>query len=179
MATVMWWCWILIVFSACEPIRAPHRAQRPERYTKLNEAPRPMKARADDSVTVYQTKVPDAAYVEVALIANIDGTENDAIFKLKRSAATIGCDGLVLHGSRTEEVGSSSSLPLSTGGGVAVSKVSVTGICIMFVEDPGSWREPVQRDECEVGRERIAATPSPEEKYRLIRDLPPECHKTP
>lgn len=130
-----------------------------------------MKARADDSVTVYQTKVPDAAYVEVALIANVARTENDGTFKLKRSAATIGCDGLVLHGARTEAVESSSS--------PTVSEVSVTGICIMFVEDPGSWREPVQRDECEVARERIAATPSPEEKYRLIRDLPPECHRTP
>jgi len=158
--------WIVLIAFAigCQPTTAPVRAPRPERYTKLNEPPRPLKPRAEGTVTVYNTKIPDDKYVEVALLADTASNENDAVAKLMRSAATVGCDGIVINGPRRE----------------SLKEVSASATCIMFVTDPGTWREPppLAADECEAKRAEIQQADA-QDKYRLIKALPIECHVNP
>ena len=183
-----------LVLLACEPPVAAPGPQGPARSTKLNEPPRAMPARSPSSVTIYQVKPPEAPFVEVYRIADLGENENVALDTLRQSSAYLGCDGLIIGGSRVESVIAGS-----------VQKVSLPGTCIMFVRDPGTWQpppasatpaspppppppsgspspapssEPLPQDapECIQARSKIFATKDPRERARIIHSLPSHCH---
>lgn len=169
--------WMFIaVFAGCAPGVTPPASPlsgnaKPERQTKLNESPRPMKPRALDTVTIYRTKVPSADYVEVSELFDSGDDDMDALDKLKLSAAGVGCDGLILGDVRAE--GDS---PRVFGGGHVVSSVGVSGTCIMFTQDPGTWRPSEIDARCAADRDRLFATKDPDERLAITRAMPRACH---
>jgi hypothetical protein len=143
------------------------RSTGPDFYTKLNEPPRPMEARAADSVAIYSTKAPDVKYVEVAQISDDGDDEAAALSELKRSAAEVGCDGLILQTTKI----------VSVANGEA-SDMRATGVCIMYVEGDGAWRAPTAEDDsCRAKRARLASAHTSDEKHEIIRSMPVECHR--
>src|SRR6476619_176312 len=82
----------------CVPVTQPTRTPKePDYNTKLNNSPRPMQPRAEDSVAILSTRTPEAKYVEVAQLADDGDDEAAALVELKHSAAHVGCDGLILQ----------------------------------------------------------------------------------
>lgn len=149
---------------AAQPAR---HSKGPGFYTKLNNPPRPMEARAEDSVAIFSTKAPEAKYVEVAQIADDGENEGAALTELKRSAAQVGCDGLILQ--TTQVVG------VSRG---EASNMRASGVCIMYVERDGSWRAPTaEEDPCRAARARLASARTSEEKHEIVRSMPIDCHR--
>ena len=173
----------------------------PERFTKLNESPRPMSARAPASVQIYQVKPPEEPFVEVYQLADLGSNENEALELLRLSSARFGCDGLIVGPSRVEsasysgrnQAGLAGPSSASSAGYSRVDQISLAGTCIMFVQDPQTWRAPDpdspslgerQRDltpqqieVCARGRERIFATKDPRKRAQVAGELPPECHR--
>lgn len=143
----------------------PPRNAAPERETQLNKSPRPMKARAPETVTIYQTKVPAAPYVEVSELVDIGDNETDALDKLKLSAAGVGCDGLIVGTAHVE-------FPVTFG-----IDVNVSGTCIMFAQDPGTWRPSEIDARCAADRDRLFAAKDPDERVAIARSMPPDCHR--
>lgn len=143
----------------------------PDGYTKLNESPRPMKARAPETVTIYRTKAPAADYVEVSELVDHGSDEAGALDQLKLSAAGVGCDGLVVGASRADSVAK------RFGGGTEVFSVAITGTCIMFSQDPGTWRPSAIDARCAADRDRLFAAKDPDEKLAIARSMPPDCHR--
>jgi len=172
---------MMIAVLGCVPPSAAPRAPGPARYTKLNEAPRPMPARSPWSVTIYQVRTPAEPFVEVGRLADLGQNENVALETLRSSAGHLGCDGLIIGGSLVESIIAGS-----------VQQVSVPGTCIMFVRDPGTWRPPEPKpatqqpappesdlmspDVCARARARIFAAKDPRERARIISSMPSECH---
>jgi len=165
------------VFVGCAPaVSSPpsttlSRNATPEHSTKLNESPRPMKPRALDSVTIYKTKVPAADYVEVSELADSGDDGTEALDKLKLSAAGVGCDGLIIGEQRIE-----ADRPRVFGGGHVVSSIGISGTCIMFVQDPGTWRPSEIDARCAADRDRLSATKDPDERLAITRAMPRACH---
>jgi hypothetical protein len=147
----------------------PPNAQ-PEHYTKLNESPRPMKARAPETVTIYRTKVPDAPYVEVSELVDSGDDEAEALDKLELSAAGVGCDGLIIGGVLPERTS-------MMFGHAHVTAVESSGTCIMFAQDPGTWRPSKLDARCAADRDRLFAAKDPEERAAIARSMPPDCHR--
>jgi hypothetical protein len=176
---------LAIALLGCEPPILAPPAQGPARSSKLNEPPRPMAARAPASVTLYQVQMPAEPFVEVVRITDLGDNENVALEALRRSAAYLGCDGLVLGSWFPESIIAGS-----------VQRVSLAGTCIMFVRDPGTWRAPEaaaeeapassaaappaalpqDADECVAARAKVLAAKDPRERMRLIRSMPSKCH---
>jgi hypothetical protein len=169
-----------VALLGCEPPIVAPRAQGPARNTKLNESPRPMAARSPASVTIFQVRAPAEPFAEIARIADLGENENVALEALRRSAAHLGCDGLVLG----------SWFPESIVAGT-VQRVSLAGTCIMFVRDPGTWQAPEpepqpeapapptlpqDEDECVRARAKVLEAKDPRERTRLIRSMPSKCH---
>jgi hypothetical protein len=138
---------------------------------------------------IFRTKTPEDKYVEVAMIAELAPNENVGIEKLRRAAAGVGCDGVIVSSTQVETVrsGKPSFDVLDTGERAStVDEVSVSGTCIMFETDNGSWKAPEAGEEpagpdprphCSAGKERIAAERDSVRKHELIRALPSECHQ--
>ena len=144
----------------------PSRNATPERNTKLNESPRPMKARATETVTIYRRKVPEAEYVEVSELGDTGGDEAIALDKLKLSAAGVGCDGLIVGAVRPER-------SMMSGG----PAVTISGTCIMFEQDPGTWQPSAIDARCAADRDRLFAAKDPEQRAAIARSMPPDCHR--
>lgn len=144
----------------------------PESYTKLNESPRPMKPRAPATVQLYRTKHPDAPYVEVGELGDTGGDEAAALDKLELSAAGVGCDGLIVGSARNERT-----VADFTGNGARVAGVALSGTCIMFEQDPGTWRPSEFDVRCNADKERLFAAKDPDEKAAIARSIPPECNR--
>jgi hypothetical protein len=168
----------LLALLACEPPGTAPGPQAPARSTKLNESPRPMPARSPSSVTIYKVKPPEASFVEVYQLTELGENEHVALDTLRLSAARLGCDGLVIGGSRVETVAWHS-----------VQTLRLSGTCIMFAQNPGTWQappppdspppsEPLPQDapECIQARSKIFATKDPQERARIIHSMPPSCH---
>jgi hypothetical protein len=70
-------------------------------YTQTNAPPHPMVARAPEAVDVYRLAPNDKPYVETGILDETGywggGTDN-ADRLLRRKAAEIGCDALVVQG---------------------------------------------------------------------------------
>jgi hypothetical protein len=142
-----------------------------------------MPARAPASVQIYQVRPPEAPFVEVYALTDLGANENEALEALRLSSARFGCDGLIVGASRVK-----------TAYRYQVYEVNLAGTCIMFVQDPQTWRAPPEPDapspserqrdltpqqieECDRGRARIFATKDPHERARIAGSLPPECHR--
>src|SRR5579863_7942781 len=63
----------------------------------LNAPPHPMTARTPDSVEVFTAGPPTRPRVDVAVLVN--NITTDPLGDLRRRAAALGCDGLVIDGS--------------------------------------------------------------------------------
>jgi hypothetical protein len=99
-------------------------------YTQLQSPPHALTRRAPSTVEVCQTE-PTRAYVTVGIVE----TQPDSVYaethmtpelveKMRREAARVGCDALVLQGSTPA--------PAATLGGRAVASVSYRGACAVF-----------------------------------------------
>jgi hypothetical protein len=126
-----------------------------------------MKARAAETVTIYRTKVPDAKYVEVSELVDTGDNETDALEELKLAAAGVGCDGLIVGEVRPERAAVL----------VRRGEVNISGTCIMFAEDPGTWRPSPIDARCAADRDRLFAAKDPEERAAIARGMPPDCHR--
>jgi hypothetical protein len=99
-------------------------------YTQLASPPHALARRDPSTVEVCQSE-PARPYVTVGIVE----TQPDSVYaetqmspelveKMRREAARVGCDALILHGS--------SPAPPSTLGGRAVASVSYRGACAVF-----------------------------------------------
>lgn len=164
-----------VLLVGCAPaVTAPTsgplaRDATPERSTKLNESPRPMKPRAAETVAIYRTKVPAADYVEVSELVDTGDDETEALDKLKLSAAGVGCDGLIVGGARP----ASQTMRFGT---THITSVDISGTCIMFTQDPGTWRPSEIDARCAADRERLFAAKDPDERLAITRAMPRACH---
>jgi len=145
------------------------RNATPEHETKLNASPRPMKPRAPETVAIYRTKVPAAEYVEVSELVDTGDDETEALDKLKLSAAGVGCDGLIVGAVRAEA-------ETMRFGNTHITSVDISGTCIMFTQDPGTWRPSGIDARCAADRERLFATKDPDERLAITRAMPRACH---
>lgn len=134
-----------------------------------NESPRPMKPRAPETVMIYRTKSPEGEYVEVADLGDVGDDEAEALQKLELSAAGVGCDGLIVGTARAASMAQHL-------GGSHVSAVEFSGTCIMFAQDPGTWRPSPLDARCAADRERLFAA-KPEERAAIARSMPIDCHR--
>ena len=113
--------------------------------TPLNQTPRPLTSRSPESVEVFTTKLPTRPYVEVSLIQaeRVDASRHLAA--MRKKAARIGCDAIVLNslGSNTTvsatsyaqaHSGHSRATYASYGSGDAVSGSAST--CIVWTTAP-------------------------------------------
>jgi hypothetical protein len=161
---------LAVLLVGCAPgLTSPEssRNPRPERYTSLNQSPRPMKARAAETVTIYRTQVPAARYVEVSELVDTGEDETEALDTLKLSAAGIGCDGLILGVVRPERAAMN----------FGTRRVNIAGTCIMFEQDPGTWRPSEIDARCAADRDRLFAAKDPEQRAAIARSMPPDCHR--
>jgi hypothetical protein len=66
-------------------------------FTHTNKSPRPLHARAADSVEIYTTSKPTRPYIVVGLMRAIERAGPAwAIESMRARAAEIGCDGIVM-----------------------------------------------------------------------------------
>lgn len=166
---------VLAGLVGCDPLppQAPYRTPKPEEHTRLNASPRELRPRTPESVTFYRTKAPDAEFVEVYAMTDTGENETEALEKVKQSAAGLGCDGVILSQTRPQETAVK---PFSVVHTVETVKVAVSGTCIVFAQDPGTW-QAAPEDTCVAGRRRILATTDPQQRAQIARELPPECHQ--
>ena len=74
------------------------------RFAKINPAPRPMVPRPLSSVQVFAASMPTRPYVEVGIVQGRRSSEYSShgmpqiINEMKRKAARLGCDALVVKG---------------------------------------------------------------------------------
>jgi len=165
----------LIALVGCVPTGAPPETTpnaTPERYSKLNESPRLMKSRAPATVQLYRTQHPGAPYVEVGELGDTGSNEAEALDNLKLSAAGVGCDGLIVGSARNEVTVSG-----VTGTVRRVASVSLSGTCIMFEQDPGTWRPSAFDARCEADKKRLFAAKDPDEKVAIAQSMPPDCNR--
>jgi hypothetical protein len=79
--------------------------------TGINPAPHPMTARPIDSVEVFTSTAPTRPHIDVAILeAKQSSTFSvdrmpEIITELRKRAAEIGCDGLVINGPNNSVVG--------------------------------------------------------------------------
>ena len=82
------------------------------RFVATNPSPRPLQARAAETVDVYTTGAPSVAYTEVGIIQSRQSSElsrddmPEIIQKMRGEAAKIGCDGVIINGASDKVVGS-------------------------------------------------------------------------
>lgn len=58
-----------------------------------------------------------------------------------------------------------------------VTGVGISGTCIMFAQDPGTWRPSEIDARCAADRDRLFAAKDPEERAAIARSMPPDCHR--
>lgn len=110
------------------------------KVTSLRPSPRPLTARAVDSVVIYKHDAPANA-IDVYTLDAQDGSADERLGELRARAAQLGCDGLVVHldtaTERREVTSASTTGSLIDRHEVAPSHTSAT--CIVLPQtDPGS-----------------------------------------
>jgi len=105
--------------------------------TVINPSPRPLTPRRPESVQIFSSGPPPRPHVDVAYLEaeqqtdlSLDGTA-DFIAKLRRHAAALGCDGVVIGGNTNHATGSIIDYH------VPVSLRGMTATCIVYVPEPG------------------------------------------
>jgi hypothetical protein len=133
-------------------------------YTNTNPAPRPLRARAAESVEVYTSAAPPRPYTEVGVI-RAHGRGHDALEQavqgMRAKAAAVGCDGVVVTSTSSNE-----------------QHAIYTGACFLYADvtshAPPPPSGPPGAHTCEAQLAELRAAPN-EGKPELVRRLPPEC----
>jgi hypothetical protein len=102
-------------------------------FTPTNTPPRPMSARAPETVEVFTSGQPDRPYVEVGMLEAQQSSEfssdnmSEIVSALRTEAAKKGCDGLIVTGSNDAVTGN-----VTDGDGYTTTLKGYRGACIMF-----------------------------------------------
>jgi hypothetical protein len=133
-------------------------------FTSTNRPPRPLKARAFDSVEIYTTSSPPRPYAEVGLLRAIErgnvGPQDWAIASMRTKAAEVGCDGIIITGALvTEHSGA--------------SQVHHSSTCFLYAADT-TWKAP----DCDAMLAEVRRAPN-DAKASLVQLVPPECYAAP
>jgi hypothetical protein len=149
-------------------------------FTSTNRPPRPLKARAFDSVEIYTTSSPPRPYAEVGLLRAIErgnvGPQDWAIASMRTKAAEVGCDGIIITGALvTEHSGA--------------SQVHHSSTCFLYAADT-TWKAPAQwtggasgtkpdgSPDCDAMLTEVRRAPN-DAKASLVQLVPPECYAAP
>jgi hypothetical protein len=94
-------------------------AYTPLNYTPLNQPPHDLKPRAPEQIQIFSSGAPERPHVDVGLLSVQEGsggyeTQASLIDALRQSAATKGCDALMLMPPRTARTPSDLPGPLDT-----------------------------------------------------------------
>lgn len=122
--------WALVVFSFCG-------CGTTIRYAATNPPPRAMTPRDPSTVGMFQTGVPDRPYTEVGILSARQSSQysvsdlQDIVDAMRKRAAQIGCDAVVITGSDKEVVGSSTTSQ-GTGSGSVHTLEGIKGVCIVY-----------------------------------------------
>jgi hypothetical protein len=104
------------------------------RFTPTNPSPRPMQERDPGSVHVYTTGHPEIPYIEVGVIQSRQSSElsshemPEIIQEMRKKAARIGCDGVIINGANNTVVGHQN----VDGSGSTSTLEGYWGACIMY-----------------------------------------------
>lgn len=107
-------------------------------FAPTNPSPRPMAPRHPDTVQVFTTGNPEVPYVEVGIIQSRQSSRlslhemPEMIRELRKEAAKIGCDGVILNGANNTTEGH-----VIDGDGSAGTLEGFWGACIMWVHAGG------------------------------------------
>ena len=110
--------------------------------TKLNQPPRPMQPRAVETVQVFAAGPPmrprvDVAYLEAEQSSSFSTHKTpEIISNLRKKAADMGCDGVVIGGTGSRDPGVRDTETWITDD--QKGRKSVYGTCIMFTDGPPS-----------------------------------------
>lgn len=112
-------------------------------WVPTNPSPRPMAPRPTSTVEVWTTGVPNRPYTEVGLISAQQSSEfsqhqmPQIIMELRKEAARIGCDAVMLQGKSDKVVGGGSTT-LGTGSSSTTTLEGFWGACLMYLDaQPG------------------------------------------
>ena len=103
------------------------------RFTPTNPAPTAMVPKAPEQVHIYTTGNPQVAYVEVGIIQSRQSSRMstddmpEIIQEMRKEAAKIGCDGVIINGEANATVGSQDEDGGSTG-----TLEGFWGACIVY-----------------------------------------------
>ena len=106
-------------------------------FAATNPSPRPLTARAAETVSVFATGLPDQPFVEVGIIQARQSSEfsvdelPEILAERRVEAGRRGCDGLVINGTRDSSSSTNAIL-----GHTSSSRTleGFWGACIVFVE---------------------------------------------
>jgi len=104
------------------------------RTTTINPAPHAMQPRPPASVQIYSSGPPQLPYVDVAYLEAEQTTSlsvhdtPEMLANLRKQAAAMGCDGVVLGG-----ITHSADSVVSVAADVSSSRKGITATCIMFL----------------------------------------------
>lgn len=105
-------------------------------FVPTNTAPRPMHARAPQTVQVISSGAPDRPFVEVGIIESQQSSRysvdemSDIIASMRSKAARIGCDALLIQGQNDTEAGTSRGLFKGTTDTHTLK--GYRGLCLMY-----------------------------------------------
>lgn len=108
-------------------------------WVPTNPSPRPMASRPVSTVEVWTTGVPNRPYTEVGLISARQSSDlsthemPEIIMELRKEAARIGCDAVMLQGKDDKVVGGGSSFR-GTGSSSTTTLEGYWGACLMYLD---------------------------------------------
>lgn len=104
-------------------------------FTPTNPSPRAMQSKSPDQVHVYTSSMPERPFTEVGIIQSRQSSElsldemPEIIQEMRKEAAKIGCDGVILNGTNNKTVGHH-----DRHGGSTNTLEGYWGTCIMYQE---------------------------------------------
>lgn len=104
-------------------------------FTPTNPSPRAMQPKAPEQVHVYTSTMPEVPFTEVGIIQARQSSElsldqmPEIIQKMRKDAAKIGCDGVILNGTNNKTVGHH-----DRHGGSTSTLEGYWGTCIVYQE---------------------------------------------
>ena len=106
-------------------------------YTPTNAPPRPLQAKNPSEVQVFTSVLPNRPFTDIGLIKAQERAfsgEGELIPSMRREAARVGCDGLVIQGSNNKVVGGQNGV--STREGLWGSCIVWTSVAVRPVPSP-------------------------------------------
>ncbi len=138
-----------LVFSLLVAVLSLSACGTTTRFVPTNPSPRRMHSRPAQSVAVFTTSRPNVPYVEVGILQSRQSsgfsTDDmpDIIMAMRKQAAKIGCDAVIINGSSDKVEGNDTTTAQSGPRGASVTHSSSTqtlegfwGTCIMYSPEP-------------------------------------------